>query len=57
MDSYNTVTYHFADGTKQVCAINPQVLYGERGRRRAMHEIESVFATTAHDLGATSFEI
>jgi len=57
MDIANNVTYLFADGTKQICAINPQVAFNERGRRRTMQEIHKVFQDTQHDLGAISFEL
>lgn len=52
-----TVTYIFADGTKQVCQINNAIKYNEKGRLRSPLEIIKVFETTAHDLGAISFEL
>jgi len=57
MDIANNVTYVFADGTKQICAINPQVMYTDRGKRRSMQEVRNIFESTMHDLGAISFEL
>jgi len=57
MNELNTVTYHFADGTKQVSAINNQVLVNEKGRARSEEQINEVFKDTMHDLGAISFEL
>jgi hypothetical protein len=56
MEEGLNVVYYFADGTKQVCSINSKVLTNEKGRRRTIGEIESIFATTAHDLGAISYQ-
>jgi hypothetical protein len=57
MDNYSTVTYHFEDGTKQVSSVGNAVLFNDKGRKRSNEEIQKVFETTAHDLGATSFEV
>jgi len=57
MDVPTTVTYHFADGTKQICAINDFVIYHTKGRLKSMAELEQIFATTAHDIGAIKFEL
>jgi hypothetical protein len=53
---FNTVTYGFADGTYQVCNINEQVAFNEKGRRRSIGEISKIFEDTAHDMGAISFK-
>jgi hypothetical protein len=57
MNELSTVTYHFADGTKQVSGINNQVLVNEKGRARSQEQINEVFKDTMHDLGAISFEL
>lgn len=57
MKDYSTVTYHFEDGTKQVCQINSKILVDEKGRKRSESQILNVFETTAWDLGATSYVI
>lgn len=56
MQAPNIVTYHFADGTKQVCNINSAVLFDEKGRRRPSAILEHICETTAHDIGAVSYE-
>jgi hypothetical protein len=57
MDSGYNVVYNFADGTKQICAIGQKSLFDAKGRRKTKGELESMFATTAHDIGAISFEL
>lgn len=52
-----TVTYHFADNTKQVSQITPQSQFDEKGRKRNKQSYEKLFAEIAHDLGAISFEL
>lgn len=52
-----TITYNFADGTKQVCPINQAVFFDERGRKKQLNQVMEVFNSTAWDLGAISFEI
>lgn len=51
-----TVTYTFADGTKQVSDINSKVFYGDKGQKRSLDQVMAVFQSTAHDLKAVSFE-
>ena len=51
-----SVTYIFADGTKQVSNINSQIFYDEKGRKKDLNAVVNVFQTTAHDLKAISFE-
>jgi len=51
-----SVTYNFADGTKQVATINSQVFYDEKGRKKDLNVVVSIFQSTAHDLKAISFE-
>ena len=57
MEDGQIVVYHFADGTKQIVTIGRQTLFDQKGRRRTQGEIHSIFSTTAHDLGAVSFEL
>ena len=57
MNELSTVTYHFADGTKQVSNINSQVLLNIKGQKRSEDQINEVFKDTMHDLGAISFEL
>lgn len=57
MENLTTVTYHFADGTKQISNINKEMLINERGRQRSMEELNKIFLDIQHDLGAISFEI
>lgn len=52
-----TITYHFEDGTKQVSQINNAVLFDDKGKKRTAEQINNVFETTRHDLGAVSFEL
>ena len=52
-----TVTYHFKDGTRQVSEISKNVFINEKGRQRELHEVVKIFETTAHDLGAISYEL
>lgn len=52
----STVTYHFADGTKQVSQITDQSQFDEKGRKRNRQSYEKLFSETAHDIGADSFE-
>lgn len=52
-----TVTYHFADGTKTVASINKEIFVNEKGRERSPESILDIFSSTAHDLGATSFNL
>ena len=54
---YSTVTYHFEDGTKQVCQISNKILFDEKGKKRSESQILNVFETTMWDLGATSYVI
>lgn len=56
MEELNTVTYHFENGSKQVCNIGNAVLLDEKGRKRSKEQIEKVFADTMWDLRAQSFE-
>lgn len=53
----NTITYSFADGTKQVQPVNKEVYFAERGRKRSFNEILEVFKSTASDKKAISFTI
>jgi hypothetical protein len=57
MDVPTTVTYHFENGAKQICAINDKVIYNVKGRLRNRNELLDIFTTTAHDLGAIKFEL
>lgn len=57
MEDLTTVTYHFADDTKQISSINKEMLVNERGRQRSMEELNKIFLDTQHDLGAISFEL
>lgn len=53
-----SISYIFENGTKQVANINPQIFVDERsGRDKSLNDIMNIFNTTAHDLGAKSFEI
>ena len=53
----NTITYSFADGTKQVQPINKEVYFAERNRKRSFAEILEIFKSTASDKKAVSFVI
>lgn len=57
MEDLTTVTYHFADDTKQISSINKEMLVNEKGRQRSMEELNKIFLDTQHDLGAISFEL
>ncbi len=57
MEDLTTVTYHFADDTKQISSINKEMLTDERGRQRSMEQLNKIFLDTQHDLGAVSFEL
>ena len=57
MEAGQIVVYNFASGAKQVATIGHKTLFNEKGRRRTQGELHSIFATTAHDLGAISFEL
>jgi len=57
MKDLTTVTYHFADNTKQISNINKEMLVNERGRQRSMEELNKIFLDIQHDLGAISFEL
>ena len=52
-----TITYHFADDTKQVFQINKEVFFNERGKSRSLEDVLEVFTSIQHDLKATSFTL
>jgi len=52
-----SVTYNFADGTKQVQPINKGIYIGERNKKRSYDEVINVLRTTSLDKGAVSFTI
>lgn len=64
-DGYGQVTYiyddgiivdgEFREGTKQVCPINKQMFYGERGTSISLTEVLNVFRDTVRDRGAKRF--
>lgn len=51
-----SVTYSFADGTKQVSSINSTIFLNEKGKQLNLNSVMEVFQDTAHDLGAIKFE-
>lgn len=57
MEIPTTVTYYFENGAKQVCNISERVIYNVKGRLRSESELNDIFATTAHDLGAIEFKL
>jgi len=57
MNELTTVTYYFADNTKQISNVNRAVLFDEKGRRRSEEQINKIFIDTQHDLGAISFKL
>ena len=50
------VTYNFKDGTKQVSPVNNVIFYDRNNRKVNLNNIVELFQSTAHDLGAISFE-
>lgn len=57
MNIPTTVTYIFEGDSKQVSAIGEKALLNEKGRLKSEAEMHHMFATTAHDLGAISYEL
>ena len=57
MDTPNIVTYYFENGAKQICNINDYILYNMKGKLRSRSELNEIFASIAHDIGAVNFEI
>lgn len=53
----DTVTYSFADGTKQVQPVNKESFFNEKNRRRSNDEMIKLFQQTMYDKGAISFSI
>ena len=52
-----TITYHFENGSKIVLNINKEVFVNEKGRERSLERVLAIFESTAHDLGAKSFNL
>lgn len=52
-----TVTYYFADDTKQVSQINKEIFFNEKGKRKNIQDVLEVFTSTQHDLKAISFTL
>jgi len=53
-----SVAYIFENGSTQSANINPQIFVDERsGRDKSLNDVMNIFNTTAHDLGAKSFEL
>lgn len=54
----DTVTYSFADGTKQVQPINKEAFFSDnKGKIRSSNEMFELFKQTGLDRGAVSFTI
>ncbi len=53
----DTITYIFANGSKQSQPINQEAFFDQKGKRRSQNEMIQLFQQTAWDRNAVSFSI
>lgn len=53
-----TVTYHFADNTKQVSNLNKEIFINEKNNKdKSLNDVLELLDSIKHDLKAISFEL